>query len=188
MSNTKYISHCATSQWDWHVTVAVFMHWCSVIRHDPDYCTQYNFDAPCPAILTVAIWRVPSLYLPHISAACSSVFSVSVWLIRICLQHCSYVEFMVGSEVWGVCMHCTCGVITYKVIDIIVSQTVAVYCSNFLDSSVNPCITFYYHSLLLLEFNFVMLFLCMGIMWEKEKCNQFSLHVKKNSNRNWQGD
>lgn len=51
--------------------------------------------------------------------------------------------------------------------------------SNFFDSSLNPCVAFYYHSLLLLEFNFVMLFLCLGFMGEKEKCNQFSLHKEK---------
>jgi hypothetical protein len=48
-------------------------------------------------------------------------------------------------------------------------------CLNHYDTQ-GPNITFYYHSLLLLEFNFVTLFLCMG---EKEKWNQFSLHKKK---------
>jgi len=57
----------------------------------------------------------------------------------------------------------------------------AVSCSNFFDSSLNPCITYYYHSLLFLKFNFVM-FLCMG---EKEKCNQYSLY-KKNYSRSRQ--
>jgi len=60
--------------------------------------------------------------------------------------------------------------------------------SDFLDSSLNPCVTFYFHSLLLLKFNFVIMFLCMGIVGEKEICNQFSLHGKKKSSRNIQGD
>jgi len=73
-----------------------------------------NIDTPCPTILAVAIRCVPSLCLPLISSACSRVLSICVWLIRNCLQHWSYVEFMVISEVWGMCVHCTCGIITYS--------------------------------------------------------------------------